>query len=134
MFWVAQVVIVSFVIIFILHNLYTFFKETLTIPKMKDMVKRPQQKYDTLFRELRMRNEESNGNAEKNRAYSNDANDANDANAANAANAAMKTELKRYLMELNAPQSQPPQSHVQSHPEPEPQSNANFIEIGSAYQ
>ena len=121
MFWIAQVVIVSFVIIFLLHNLYFFFKETLTVPKMKDMVKRPQQKYDTLFRELRMRNEESNGNAE---------------NDVTNANAAMKNELKRYLMELNAPQSQPqPQSQSQQpDPEPQSQSNSHFIEIGSAYQ
>ena len=129
MFWVAQVVIVSFVIIFLLHNLYFFFKETLTVPKMKDLVKRPQQKYDTLFRELRMRNEESNGNSEKS---ANDANDANDANVE------MKNELKRYLMELNAPQSQShsqnPQNPQNPQPEPEPQSNTNFIEIGSAYQ
>jgi len=124
MFWVVQVVIVSLVIIFLLHNLYCFFKETLTVPKMKDMVKRPQQKYDTLFRELRMHNEEPNGNAENDVAH---------------ANAAMKNELKRYLEELNAPQSQSqshPQSQSQQQPEPEPhpQSNSNFIEIGSAYQ
>ena len=117
MFWVVQVVTVSFVIIFLLHNLYCFFKETLTVPKMKDMVKRPQQKYDALFRELRMRNEETNGNAE--------------GEVANANAAAMKNELKRYLEELNAPQSQ----SQQPDPEPHPQSsNSNFIEIGSAYQ
>jgi len=131
MFWIAQVVIVSFVIIFLLHNLYFFFKETLTVPKMKDMVKRPQQKYDTLFRELRMRNEESKS-----------ADDGNAENDVTNANAAMKNELKRYLMELNAPQSQSPQSQSQPQsqssqqpdPEPHPQSNSNFIEIGSAYQ
>jgi len=123
MFWVVQVVVVSFVIIFLLHNLYCFFKETLTVPKMKDMVKRPQQKYDALFRELRMRNEETNDNTENDVAN---------------ANAAMKNELKRYLNELNAPQSQSqsqPQSQSQQpDPEPHPQSNSNFIEIGSAYQ
>jgi hypothetical protein len=109
MFWIAQVVIVSFVIIFLLHNLYYFFKETLTIPKMKDMVKRPQQKYDALFRELE---ESKTANA------MNATNDENDA-------ASMKNELKRYMMELNAP---PPQ-------QPEPQQlHSNFIEIGSTYQ
>jgi hypothetical protein len=64
MFWIAQVAVVSFVMIFILHNLYFFFKEMLTVPKMKDMVKRPQQRYDALFRELRMRNEASNHDPE----------------------------------------------------------------------
>ena len=115
MFWVIQVMIVSFVIIFILHNLYFFFKETLTIPKMKDMVKRPQQRYDTLFRELRMHNEErSNNSADTTAAAS-----AGDGNAD-----AMKNELKRYLMELNAP----------SEPQSQPLSNSNFIELGSAYK
>jgi hypothetical protein len=109
MFWIAQVVIVSFVIIFLLHNLYYFFKETLTIPKMKDMVKRPQQKYDALFRELE---ESKNANAMH---ATNDENDA----------ALMKNELKRYMMELNAPQPQ----------QPEPQQlHSNFIEVGSTYQ
>jgi len=117
MFWVIQSMIVSFVIIFVLHNLYIFFKETLTVPKMKDLVKRPQQKYDTLFRELRnMQNQESNSI----HAVGNNSNDPS--------NDAMKNELKRYLMELNAPE-----------PEPQPQqqpsrSNSNFIELGSAYQ
>lgn len=115
MFWFIQIVIVSFVIIFILHNLYSFFKETLTVPKMKDLVRRPQQKYDTLFRELQtqsMQHSESKSG--------NDDNSTNDA---------MKNELKRYLMELN----------TTSDPEPQPQpppskANSNFIEFGSVYQ
>jgi len=125
MFWVAQVVIVSFVIIFLLHNLYHFFKETLTIPKMKDMVKRPQQKYDALFRELSMHHDESKMSSGAN-------DDANDANAS------MKNELKRYLMELNAPpQQQPPQQQPpQQQPLNQLQSHhfqSNFTELGSVY-
>ena len=56
MLWFIQVSVTSLIIIFVLHNLYSFFKETLTVPKIKDMVKRPQQKYETLFRELRSTN------------------------------------------------------------------------------
>ena len=89
MFWVVQVVIVSIVIIFLLHNLYIFFKETLTVPKMKDMVKRPQQKYESLFRELE----------ELKRDHINHSANAN----ANGSNDAMKNELKRYIMEMNSP-------------------------------
>jgi hypothetical protein len=122
MFWIAQVVIVSFVIIFLLHNLYYFFKETLTIPKMKDMVKRPQQKYDALFRELE---ESKTANAMNAMNAINDENDA----------ASMKNELKRYMMELNAPQSAQPQSAQSQPQQPEPQQlHSNFIEIGSIYQ
>ena len=94
MFWVVQVVIVSIVIIFLLHNLYIFFKETLTVPKMKDMVKRPQQKYESLFRELE----------ELKRDHINHSANANGSNAnANGSNDAMKNELKRYIMEMNSP-------------------------------
>jgi len=119
MFWVAQVMGVSFVIIFILHNLYFFFKETLTIPKMKDMVKRPQQKYDALFRELRVHNEDFNNR-------SNDGTNTDAANNATSnANDAMKNELKRYLMEIKEQQSEP---------EPQPMFNSNFIEMGSVYK
>ena len=106
MFWVVKVVAVSIMIIFLLHNLYIFFKETLTVPKMKDMVKRPQQKYESLFRELEELKRDNHINASATTIASNAANAAN-ANAANAnatENDTMKNELKRYLMELNAPQ------------------------------
>ena len=124
MFWVAQVMGVSFVIIFILHNLYFFLKETFTVTKMKDMVKRPQQRYDALFRELRVRNEDLKNNS--NDGATDAANDA--ANNANSnANDAMKNELKRYLMEIKEQQSEP-------EPQPHPMFNSNFIEMGSAYK
>jgi len=99
MFWVVQVVIVSIVIIFLLHNLYIFFKETLTVPKMKDMVKRPQQKYESLFREL-----EELKRDHINTSNANGSSTANVSNAsANVSNDEMKNELKRYIMEMNSP-------------------------------
>ena len=113
MFWVVKVVAVSIMIIFLLHNLYIFFKETLTVPKMKDLVRRPQQKYDTLFRELQTQSMQHSESKSEN-----DDNSANDA---------MKNELKRYLMELN----------TTSEPEPQQQpskANSNFIEFGSVYK
>jgi uncharacterized protein YerC len=131
MFWIAQVVAVSFIIIFILHNLYFFFKDTLTVPKMKDMVKRPQQRYDALFRELRMRNEVSSEAAISEAAISAAAISAAAISAApsSEANDDMKNELKRYLMELTGSTAQP-----QPQPQPHSLSNSNFIELGSLYQ
>ena len=87
---------------------------------MKDMVKRPQQRYDALFRELRMHNEAPNNHA---LIGANDPTDTKDASDT------MKTELKRYLMELNASAAAPaaePQSHSLS--------NSNFIELGAVFQ
>jgi hypothetical protein len=99
MFWVVKVVAVSIMIIFLLHNLYIFFKETLTVPKMKDMVKRPQQKYESLFRELEELKRDNHINASATTIASNASNASKDENDT------MKNELKRYLMELNAPQA-----------------------------
>jgi 3-methyladenine DNA glycosylase Tag len=85
---------------------------------MKDMVKRPQQKYESLFRELE---EFKRGGHDINVMCAANSNSAANAaaNAANSvanteANDAMKNELKRYLLELNAPQS-----------------NSDFMEMGS---
>ena len=124
MLWFIQISFASLVIIFVLHKLYAFFKDTLTVPKIKDMVKRPQQKYETVFRELRNRGQDFAVNDEPN--YSNTNANANANSNANAA--AMKNELKRYLMDLNSNQSQPQQSQ-QSQPQPQ----SDFIELGSTF-
>lgn len=111
MLWFIQVSVVSLLIIFVMHNLYSFFKDTLTVPKIKDMVKRPQQRYDTLFRELR------NQVADQPNANANDD---------------MKNELKRYLMDLNSSADtlpQQPQTQMQTQPQPQ----SDFIESGSIY-
>ena len=120
MIWFIQVSVVSLLIIFVMHNLYSFFKDTLTVPKIKDMVKRPQQRYDTLFRELR--------NQVAEQPIANDNATTNDD---------MKNELKRYLMDLNASATQ--QIQTQSHPQiqtqmqSQPQPQTDFIESGSIY-
>ena len=116
MLWFIQISFASLVIIFVLHKLYAFFKDTLTVPKIKDMVKRPQQKYETLFRELRNRGQDFAVNDETNSNTN-----------ANANAVAMKNELKRYLMDLNSNQSQP-------QPQPQyPQPQSDFIELGSTF-
>jgi hypothetical protein len=83
------------------------------VPKIKDMVKRPQQRYDTLFRELRNQvvAEQPIANA--------------------SANDDMKNELKRYLMDLNSSPTQQTQIQTQMQSQPQPQSD--FIESGSIY-
>jgi hypothetical protein len=132
MLWFIQISFASLVIIFVLHKLYAFFKDTLTVPKIKDMVKRPQQKYETLFRELRNRGQDFAVNDESN--YSNTNANANvNANANANANASMKNELKRYLMDLNSNQSHPQQSQQSQQSQPQPQPQSDFIELGSTF-
>jgi uncharacterized protein YerC len=127
MLWFIQISLASLVIIFVLHKLYAFFKDMLTVPKIKDMVKRPQQKYETLFRELRNRGQDFDVNHEIN------ANANANTNTNTNTNAAMKNELKRYLMDLNSQQSQQSQqSHSQSQSH-QPQPQSDFIELGSTF-
>lgn len=125
MLWFIQVSVTSLIIIFVLHNLYSFFKETLTVPKIKDMVKRPQQKYETLFRELRSINA-INANAINANANANATSTSSSAmSSANTSDSEMKNELKRYLMDLNM--SQQPQPQPMMH-------QPDFMESGSMFK
>jgi hypothetical protein len=49
LFWTLQTTIISIILIFLVHNLFSFFKSTLTIPKIKDLVNAPTQKYENMF-------------------------------------------------------------------------------------
>lgn len=41
--------IISIILIFVVQNLIFFFKSTLTVPKIKDLVNSPHQKYEAMF-------------------------------------------------------------------------------------
>ena len=47
--WIIQMSIISIVFIFLIHHLLSFFKSTLTVPKVKDLVNSPTQKYQHIF-------------------------------------------------------------------------------------
>lgn len=51
-YWIIQVSILSLIFIFLIHYLYSFFISTLTIPKVKDLVTLPQEKYNEMFQTL----------------------------------------------------------------------------------
>lgn len=51
--WIVQSIIISLVLIILIHYLFTFFKTTLTVPKIKDLVNRPQQKYEDLLNTIK---------------------------------------------------------------------------------
>lgn len=46
--WIIQSAIISIIIIFLVHHLITFFKSTLTVPKIKDLVNSTNQKYQNM--------------------------------------------------------------------------------------
>jgi cell shape-determining protein MreC len=47
--WISQITIISIILIFLVHYLINFFKSTLTIPKIKDLVNSPTQKYKNIY-------------------------------------------------------------------------------------
>lgn len=47
--WILQWIVISFVLIFLVHHVYSFLKTTLTIPKTKDLVNRPADIYKEIY-------------------------------------------------------------------------------------
>ena len=47
--WVIQITVISIIIIMLVHHLINFFKSTLTVPKIKDLVNTPTQKYENMY-------------------------------------------------------------------------------------
>lgn len=73
----------------LLHYLYNFFKDTLTIPKVKDLIHHPSKQYEKLFESIQKGDyEPSSSSSTLHTATENNKED-------------MKNELKNYLNELN---------------------------------
>jgi hypothetical protein len=49
LFFTLKTIIISLTLIALIHYLYSFFKDTLTIPKVKDLVNKPAKRYDEMF-------------------------------------------------------------------------------------
>ena len=47
--WIIKSAIVSITLIFLIHHLLYFFKSMLTVPKIKDLVNAPTQKYEHMY-------------------------------------------------------------------------------------
>jgi len=47
--WIIQITIISTILIFLVHHLINFFKSTLTVPKIKDLVNTPNKKYENMY-------------------------------------------------------------------------------------
>ena len=43
-------IIISLIIIVILHNLFIFFKNNLTVPKIKDFIEKPSKDYEDIYK------------------------------------------------------------------------------------
>ena len=47
--WIIKITIISLILIFLVHYLIDYFKSTLTVPKVKDLVNLPTQKYQNIY-------------------------------------------------------------------------------------
>ena len=63
--WILQISIISIIFIFLVHHLLCFFKSTLTVPKMKDLVNSPVKKYQDIFDTISNTNSNTNFNRNK---------------------------------------------------------------------
>ena len=50
--WSIKTTIISIIFILLVHHLLIFFKETLTVPKIKDLVNAPAQKYEQMYQTM----------------------------------------------------------------------------------
>jgi hypothetical protein len=57
LFWIIQTTVLSIIFIFLVHYLIEFFKSTLTVPKIKDLVNSPSQKYQNMFNVMQTHSE-----------------------------------------------------------------------------
>lgn len=48
--WSLEVILLSLVFIFVVHQLFLFFLTNLTVPRTKDLVYRPAQAYDNIYK------------------------------------------------------------------------------------
>jgi hypothetical protein len=60
LYWIIQITVISVVLIFLIHHLINFFKSTLTVPKIKDLVNSPNKKYENIFDILKNNSNNSN--------------------------------------------------------------------------
>jgi hypothetical protein len=49
LYWILQNIILSIIFIFLIHHIFIFFKNNLTVPKVKDLVNIPSQKYKNML-------------------------------------------------------------------------------------
>lgn len=63
LYWTIQFTIISIILVFLVHHLINFFKSTLTVPKIKDLVNTPTQKYENMYNIIKQK---SSSNADSN--------------------------------------------------------------------
>lgn len=86
LFLIIKQTIISIILIMVMHYIYDYFKNNLTIPKVKDLVNKPKEQYREIYESIKINTKR-------------EINDKNEDN--------MKSELKKYLKELSQTQNVP---------------------------
>lgn len=91
--WTIQWIFISLILIILLHHLYLFFKNTLTIPKVRDLVNKPTESYNEILDTIKSKHNNNIYNTPSNDSYQEAPLNDN----------AMQDELKNFLNELKKP-------------------------------
>tara|TARA_Y100001935_G_C17209338_1_gene459242 strand:- start:403 stop:720 length:318 start_codon:yes stop_codon:yes gene_type:complete len=90
--FVIKNAIISMLIIFLLHYIYDYFKTSLTTPKVKDLVNKPQIQYNEILKTIN-ENKKTMDTSIKKEKIEQQVN--------------MKNELKKYMNEINSEENIP---------------------------
>lgn len=101
-FWTIQIILISFILIFLVHHLIQFFTDTLTVPKIKDLVNDPGKKYKKMYEILSKNESKSDDNKKYDNIYLQPSIIKEDLQT-NAINSSMKDELKNFLKNQLSP-------------------------------
>lgn len=119
--WILQITIISFIFIFLVHHLFQFFRDTLTVPKFKDLVNTPSKKYENIY-EILSKHDNNNNKLMKNDSYSStdihllpimQQNTKSSTNTNTNTNNSMKDELKIFLKSQLQPNDKEEQTYYQ---------------------
>uniref|UniRef100_A0A6C0E3G7 Uncharacterized protein n=1 Tax=viral metagenome TaxID=1070528 RepID=A0A6C0E3G7_9ZZZZ len=97
-FWTIKTIVLSIIFIFLIHHLIEFFKNTLTVPKVKDLVNVPTQKYEHILNILsKSKNTSDNKYSNTSENINSDINQSTNINSLPVVDVDMKSELKKFL-------------------------------------
>jgi hypothetical protein len=95
--WILQISILSIAIIFLVHHIIYFLKNSLTVPKVKDLVALPSKKYQDIFNTITQPVEEEPASIPRNIDDIQEIHFTDIQSLPTEENASMKNELKNFL-------------------------------------
>lgn len=87
-FGIIKWVLISLILILLIHYLYYYLKNTLTVPKVRDLIYKPQMQYNELLKYSEIDKKENKKEGEEDKKEGEEEDE-------------MSAELKKYVEELN---------------------------------